>query len=136
MRNNVLLVHCALNMVSRDCLPKLILSPGEAALASNMLRQNESKSSLPYKINPFSLHKECKTCARGIQLATDFHISETTENYARKQALCDQFSLLFQKASTPSPSTSRCTLYDPLLFVLLKRMCLFESCLEEDTSFL
>lgn len=55
----------------------LLLVPGEDALARNLLRQNESKPSLPHKINYFSLHKECKTFILGTKLATDFHIPET-----------------------------------------------------------
>lgn len=137
-----MLVHVCFTMASRDCVTEglchqaflIFLPPGEASLASNLLRQNESKSSLPHKINHFS----CTKSARPLHWEHNWHQTAVFHKLSNQQSISQEnrhYVTSSPTAISESLNIKSCTWYDPSLFVVLKIKCLLESCLEEDVSF-
>lgn len=137
-----MLVHVCFTMASRDCVTEglchqaflIFLPPGEASLASNLLRQNESKSSLPHKINHFS----CTKSARPLHWEHNWHQTAVFHKLSNQQSISQEnrhYVTSSPTAISESLNIKSCAWYDPSLFVVLKIKCLLESCLEEDVSF-
>lgn len=128
---------CALTWSQEIVSPSIPAFPstGEVSLASNLLRQNESKASLPHKINHFFCTKSARM---PLYWEHSWHQISVFQKLSNQQSISQEnrcYVTSFPTAISKSLNIKSCTWYDPSLFVVLKIKLLLESCLEEDIHF-